>query len=74
MNGTESDMSGRARRFAASLARRSGRRVLMVDERLSSVAARDIRAASGHEAAAALIAETWLAEPHRGLPPEPSAQ
>ena len=60
MDGTESDMSERARQFAAALAARCELPVHMVDERLTSRASRD--AANPHEMAAALIAETWLAE------------
>lgn len=69
MDDTESEMSERARRFAANLARRSGRSVLMVDERLSSFAARQTESQSSHATAAALVAETWLAEPRHGTPP-----
>lgn len=70
MDDTESDMSSLARRFARNLARQCRRRVLMVDERLTSFAARDAQGPERHGAAAALIAETWLAEPHQGRPPE----
>jgi putative Holliday junction resolvase len=66
MDDTESDMSAQARRFAAALARRYGRRVLMVDERLTTFATRAIAATDRHGAAAALIAESWLAEPSMG--------
>ncbi|MGD8418524.1 MAG: Holliday junction resolvase RuvX [Pseudomonadales bacterium] len=61
MDDTESDMSARARRFAAELERRTGLPVALVDERLTSYASRgvaDLR--NVHAAAAALIAETWL--------------
>jgi len=70
MDDTESEMSAQARRFATALARRLRRRVLMVDERLTSFASRQADAAERHGAAAALIAETWLAEPHQGQPPQ----
>lgn len=58
MDGTSSDMAERARSFAAQLERRSGVSALMVDERLTTRAA---RAEGGeHALAAVLIAETWL--------------
>ena len=70
MDDTESDMSQRARRFAVALSKLTGVEHEMVDERLSSVAAKEITsgdkhgpAAHGiaaHSTAAALIAETWL--------------
>ena len=60
MDGTESEMSDRARQFAAALGARCNLPVHMVDERLTSRASRD--AAHPHEMAAVLIAETWLAE------------
>jgi len=61
MDDTESEMSGRARQFAGQLAERSGLPVMLVDERLTSYAARDRSdAADSHAMAAALIAETWL--------------
>ena len=70
MDDTESDMSQRARRFAARLSKLTGIEHEMVDERLSSIAANEItsgdshgRAAhsiAAHSIAAALIAETWL--------------
>lgn len=71
MDDTESGMSERARRFAHELARRSQIEVSLVDERLTSHAARSrsgqrsagARRSKGvddHAAAAALIAETWL--------------
>jgi len=59
MDATESDMSERARNFAAQLASRSELPVDMVDERLTSHATRDVD--NTHAAAAALIAESWLA-------------
>jgi len=70
MDDSESDMSQRARRFAAALSRRTGIEHEMVDERLSSFAAQEITSGDGHRIsghgsaahsiAAALIAETWL--------------
>jgi len=62
MDGTESEMSERARRFAAELARRTGLPTDLVDERLTTRAATE--AGGTHAHAAALIAETWLNE-HR---------
>ena len=58
MDDSESEMSARARRFAARLGTKSGLEVTMVDERLTSYATRD--ADQSHAAAAALIAESWL--------------
>lgn len=60
MNGSESDMAGRARSFAGALARRTGLQVSLVDERLTSRAARAQGDRGNHERAAVLIAETWL--------------
>jgi putative Holliday junction resolvase len=70
MDDTESDMSQRARRFAAALSKRTGIEHEMVDERLSSFAAKKItsgknrstssQSRAAHSIAAALIAETWL--------------
>jgi putative Holliday junction resolvase len=60
MDGTESEMAGRARAFAAKLGSRSNLPVVMVDERLTSYATRN--EPSTHAAAAALIAQTYLAE------------
>jgi putative Holliday junction resolvase len=58
MDGTESEMSERARRFAARLEAHTSVPVDMADERLTSRAVRD--SDQPHAAAAALIAETWL--------------
>lgn len=58
MDDSESEMSERARAFAAALERRTGIPCRLVDERLSSRAAREF--GGEHAAAAALIAETWL--------------
>jgi len=60
MDGTESDMSGQARTFAAALERRTGTPTELVDERLSTREASG--QGGGHAVAAALIAETWLGE------------
>ena len=66
MDDTESEMSERARSFAQRLARETSVPVEMADERLTSRAAAetegDSRSDQSHAAAAALIAETWLAE------------
>lgn len=63
MDDTESEMSERARAFAAALERRTGVATLLVDERLST---REAAAAGGeHALAAAIIAETWLNDAQR---------
>lgn len=73
MDDSESEMSGRARRFAAELAERTRLAVEMVDERLTSYASRDAGPDAAHQYAAALIAETWLDARRRaersGTPP-----
>lgn len=58
MDDSESDMSARARDFAAALQRRTGVPVELVDERLTTRAA--AQQGGDHSLAAALIAETWL--------------
>ncbi len=70
MDGTNSAMADRARRFAERLARETGVKTSFADERLTSHSARHSRQAQGgrgskhqgedHALAAALIAETWL--------------
>jgi putative Holliday junction resolvase len=60
MDDTESEMSGRARRFAAALGAQTRVPVELVDERLTSRAARAAGPDRAHEEAAVLIAETWL--------------
>ncbi len=67
MDGSESDMATKARQFARILERRSGTITELVDERLTTRAAR-ARApnAPAHDLAATLIAETWLTEQQRG--------
>ncbi|MEQ8858316.1 MAG: Holliday junction resolvase RuvX [Pseudomonadales bacterium] len=63
MDDSESEMSARARAFARVLERRSGIATVLVDERLTTRAARESADAGGdgdHALAAALIAETWL--------------
>lgn len=63
MDGTESEMSRRARRFAALLEERYARPVELVDERLTTIEAKRLRPKGDHDAlAAGLIAETWLHE------------
>lgn len=71
MDGTESELCARARRFAGRLHARTGKPVTLVDERLSTVEAKGEW--SGRAArcpvdalAAALILRTWLAEPGVG--------
>lgn len=60
MDGTESDMSARARHFANRLTGETGIPVQLVDERLTSYAAREGNPARTHEHAAVLIAEAWF--------------
>lgn len=62
MDDTDSPMAERARAFAEALARRTGVPVSLVDERLTSRAAREQGEGAAHERAAVLIAETWLHE------------
>ncbi len=61
MDGSESEMSLRARAFADRVGRRFGIPAEMVDERLTSFAAREAGSERPHEAAAKMIAESWLA-------------
>jgi putative holliday junction resolvase len=65
MNGSESPMAERAREFAGVLARRTGLPVSLVDERLTSRAARELGDHDNHQRAAVLIAETWLYDQRR---------
>ena len=60
MDDSESDMSLAARAFADLLGSRSALPVSMVDERLTSFAAKQLSPGQNHEVAAALIAEGWL--------------
>jgi len=60
MDDTESEMSERARAFAARLEKETGVVVAMADERLTSRAVNALEGDQSHAAAAALIAETWL--------------
>ena len=71
MDDSESEMSERARSFARRLAKETSVPVEMADERLTSRAAAEAdesgkkssnRSDQSHAAAAALIAQTWLAE------------
>ena len=62
MDETESEMSLRARIFGAALAERYGIPVTMIDERLSTRAARELDPSKSHEMAAVLIAESWLGQ------------
>lgn len=70
MDGTESDMSEAARRFASALEKRCGIATELVDERLTTRAAQErARSNSGaHELAAVLIAETWFADRDAAAP------
>ena len=62
MDGTPSEMSGRARAFGQHLGARYALPVDYADERLSTFEAvsRGADAADAHAEAAAVIAETWL--------------
>lgn len=72
MDGSASELSGRAEKFARRLHGRFGLPVKMVDERLSSFEAKQLSRAQGHRGdyhrepvdslAAELILRTWLAE------------
>ncbi len=60
MDDSESEMSERARRFAARLTKETGVPVELADERLTSREVGEVTGDRAHAAAAALIAETWL--------------
>ncbi|MCY4565747.1 MAG: Holliday junction resolvase RuvX [Gammaproteobacteria bacterium] len=63
MDGTESEMSGRTRRFATLLKRRYSKPVDLTDERLTTREAMHAQPGTDkHAAAARLIAETWLGD------------
>ena len=63
MDGTESGMSGRVRRFAGILEKRYSMPVELTDERLTTrEAKRDHPGTDDHAVAARLIAETWLGD------------
>lgn len=63
MDDTESDLSERARAFAAALEKRTNLPTELVDERLTTRAATE--QGGDHALAAALIAETWLNDQRR---------
>lgn len=70
MDGSESEFCRRARRFARRLRAHTGKPVTMMDERLSTVAAKaaagpvkDHRRQPVDGLAAAMILDTWLADP-----------
>ncbi|MFW6094336.1 MAG: Holliday junction resolvase RuvX [Pseudomonadota bacterium] len=63
MDDTESDMSARATAFARDLERRTGVATRLVDERLTTRAAREQDPDRAHELAAVLIAESAMNEP-----------
>ncbi|TQV69630.1 Holliday junction resolvase RuvX [Exilibacterium tricleocarpae] len=70
MDGSDSELTQRARKFGQRLHGRFGVRVEMMDERLSTVAAKEVAASRGHRGnyaaepvdsiAARLILESWL--------------
>jgi putative holliday junction resolvase len=60
MDGSESEMSARARGFARRLAEKTGHPCSLVDERLTTREARSLDAGRVHEIAAVMIAESWL--------------
>ena len=65
MDGSESEMSARARAFADALEKETGLPTLLADERLTSFEAKGLAADDNHAVAAALIAETWLRDDKR---------
>lgn len=77
MDGSESPLCARARKFARRLHGRTGRKVLMVDERLSTREAKSIdgrqdrnyREQPVDAIAASLVLETWLSNPVLGQEP-----
>lgn len=72
MDGSDSEMSARARKFARQLEGRYGLPVMLMDERLSSREAKEMARERGHDGdyhkspidadAAALILQSWLNE------------
>lgn len=70
MDGTESELSGRARKFARQIEGRFNLTIEMVDERLSSFEAKELAKAGGHKGdykaapidalAARILVEQWL--------------
>lgn len=77
MDGSESPLCVRARKFGRRLHGRTGKKVLMVDERLSTREAksfdnrsdRNYREQPVDAIAASLVLETWLANPALGQEP-----
>ncbi len=82
MDGSDSPLCARARKFARRLHGRTGRQVLMVDERLSTREAkrldRGLEKQRGSQSyrerpvdaiAASLVLETWLSSPELASPP-----
>ena len=76
MDDTESELSGRARKFARRLQGRFAVEVEMVDERLTSREAKSMGREQGNQdltkidhVAAALILQSWLDSPSIGSPP-----
>lgn len=78
MDGSESEMSQQARKFARRLSGRTGLPAMMVDERLSTAEARslgvvgrgDNRAGAVDADAALVILLTWLADRSIAKPPD----
>ncbi len=80
MDGTESDFCQRARKFARRLHGRFGISVLMVDERLTTFAAKEQQQSQGKrptsyrqqpvdDLAAVMILETWFSDPTTAISP-----
>ena len=76
MDDSESELSGRARKFARRLQGRFAVEVEMVDERLTSREAKSMGREQGNQdltkidhVAAALIFQSWLDSPSIGSPP-----
>ena len=76
MDDSESELSGRARKFARRLRGRFAVEVEMVDERLTSREAKSMGREQGNQdltkidhVAAALILQSWLDSPSIGSPP-----
>ena len=79
MDGSEQAMTKASRRFARQLHGRYGMRVELVDERLSTVEARERLAEQGrsgepdHPVAAQVLLETWLHDASAALLADPQA-
>ena len=75
IDGSESEFCARARKFARRLEGRSGYKVVMVDERLSTREAKSLQPAENYRQApvdalaASLILESWLAQPSLAIKP-----